>query len=99
MAKITPVSKLLLTPGPGVSAPPSGVRRGDGPGVKRKRRTSIGGDELTMLQKCFEANQRPTPKEFDLMATEFKLDREVVRVWFANKRAKFRKSSPNAIDN
>ncbi|XP_072349797.1 POU domain, class 6, transcription factor 1 [Scyliorhinus torazame] len=59
---------------------------GSEPSKKRKRRTSFTPQALEMLNAHFEKNTHPTGQEMTEIAEQLNYDREVVRVWFCNKR-------------
>uniref|UniRef100_A0A914UMV6 POU domain protein n=1 Tax=Plectus sambesii TaxID=2011161 RepID=A0A914UMV6_9BILA len=55
-------------------------------GKKRKRRTSFTPQALEVLNRFFERNTHPTGAEMTALAESLNYEREVVRVWFCNKR-------------
>jgi class 6 POU domain transcription factor len=57
---------------------------------KRKRRTSFAPLELEHLNHFFQTNTHPTGNEMTELADALHKDREVVRVWFCNKRQALR---------
>ncbi|XP_041478317.1 POU domain, class 6, transcription factor 2-like isoform X3 [Lytechinus variegatus] len=59
---------------------------GSEPVKKRKRRTSFTPQALEYLSRHFEKNTHPTGAEMTALAQELNYDREVIRVWFCNKR-------------
>ncbi|KAJ8024826.1 POU domain, class 6, transcription factor 2 [Holothuria leucospilota] len=59
---------------------------GTEPSKKRKRRTSFTPQALEYLNRMFEKNTHPTGSEMTSMSQELNYDREVIRVWFCNKR-------------
>ncbi|XP_067832842.1 POU domain, class 6, transcription factor 1 isoform X1 [Heptranchias perlo] len=59
---------------------------GSEPSKKRKRRTSFTPQALEILTVHFEKNTHPTGQEMTEIAEQLNYDREVVRVWFCNKR-------------
>ncbi|XP_043537969.1 POU domain, class 6, transcription factor 1 isoform X5 [Chiloscyllium plagiosum] len=59
---------------------------GSEPSKKRKRRTSFTPQALEILNAHFEKNTHPTGQEMTEIAEQLNYDREVVRVWFCNKR-------------
>ncbi|XP_051865572.1 POU domain, class 6, transcription factor 1 [Pristis pectinata] len=59
---------------------------GSEPSKKRKRRTSFTPQALEILNIHFEKNTHPTGQEMTEIAEQLNYDREVVRVWFCNKR-------------
>ncbi|GFY67878.1 POU domain, class 6, transcription factor 2 [Trichonephila inaurata madagascariensis] len=59
---------------------------GSEPTKKRKRRTSFTPSALDILNQFFEKNTHPSGVEMTGLAEHLHYDREVVRVWFCNKR-------------
>ncbi|KAL6483362.1 hypothetical protein MHYP_G00082340 [Metynnis hypsauchen] len=59
---------------------------GGEPSKKRKRRTSFTPQAIEVLNTYFEKNALPTGQEITEIAKELNYDREVVRVWFCNRR-------------
>ncbi|XP_078198373.1 POU domain, class 6, transcription factor 2 isoform X8 [Callithrix jacchus] len=59
---------------------------GSEPSKKRKRRTSFTPQALEILNAHFEKNTHPSGQEMTEIAEKLNYDREVVRVWFCNKR-------------
>uniref|UniRef100_A0A8C6Z1X0 POU domain protein n=1 Tax=Nothoprocta perdicaria TaxID=30464 RepID=A0A8C6Z1X0_NOTPE len=58
------------------------------PGRRRKKRTSIETNVRFALEKSFLANQKPTSEEILLIAEQLNMEKEVIRVWFCNRRQK-----------
>nr|QNN94689.1 POU domain class 6 transcription factor [Malacoceros fuliginosus] len=59
---------------------------GSEPLKKRKRRTSFTPQALEILNEHFEKNTHPTGAEMTDIADVIAQDREVIRVWFCNRR-------------
>ncbi|XP_035689310.1 POU domain, class 6, transcription factor 2-like isoform X4 [Branchiostoma floridae] len=59
---------------------------GQEPSKKRKRRTSFTPQALEVLNAHFEKNTHPSGAEMTALAEKLNYDREVIRVWFCNKR-------------
>ncbi|XP_064614136.1 POU domain, class 6, transcription factor 1-like [Liolophura sinensis] len=59
---------------------------GSEPSKKRKRRTSFTPQALEHLNQHFERNTHPSGAEMTELADKLNYDREVIRVWFCNKR-------------
>lgn len=57
---------------------------------KRKRRTSFTPAALETLNAYFEKHTHPSGSEMTELAEQLNYDREVVRVWFCNKRQALR---------
>uniref|UniRef100_A0A674GTC9 POU domain protein n=1 Tax=Taeniopygia guttata TaxID=59729 RepID=A0A674GTC9_TAEGU len=66
---------------------------GGEPGKKRKRRTSFTPQALEALNAHFERNALPTGAEITRIAQELRYEREVVRVWFCNRRQTLKNTS------
>uniref|UniRef100_G1PQK3 POU domain protein n=1 Tax=Myotis lucifugus TaxID=59463 RepID=G1PQK3_MYOLU len=66
----------------------------DGPGRRRKKRTSIETNVRFALEKSFLANQKPTSEEILLIAEQLHMEKEVIRVWFCNRRQKEKRINP-----
>lgn len=60
------------------------------PTKKRKQRTSFTPQALEVLNRFFEKSTHPTGAEMTELAEQLNYDREVVRVWFCNKRQAFK---------
>ncbi|ULU12624.1 hypothetical protein L3Y34_015697 [Caenorhabditis briggsae] len=67
-------------------------------GRKRKKRTSIEVNVKSRLEFHFQANQKPNAQEIAQVAMELQLEKEVVRVWFCNRRQKEKRIAPNQYD-
>ncbi|XP_010020742.1 PREDICTED: POU domain, class 5, transcription factor 1.1-like, partial [Nestor notabilis] len=55
---------------------------------KRKRRTSIETNVKGTLESFFRKCVKPSPQEISQIAEDLNLDKDVVRVWFCNRRQK-----------
>ncbi|XP_041081648.1 POU domain, class 2, transcription factor 2 [Polyodon spathula] len=64
------------------------------PGRRRKKRTSIETNVRVALERAFVANQKPTSEEILLMAEQLTMEKEVIRVWFCNRRQKEKRINP-----
>jgi class 6 POU domain transcription factor len=69
---------------------------------KRKRRTSFTPQALEILNEAFEKNTHPSGADMTLLSNKLNYDREVIRVWFCNKRQalkntikKYKSDDPN----
>ncbi|XP_014254678.1 POU domain, class 6, transcription factor 2-like isoform X2 [Cimex lectularius] len=56
------------------------------PSKKRKRRTSFTPQALELLNAHFERNTHPSGTEITTLAHQLGYEREVIRIWFCNKR-------------
>ncbi|XP_024921099.1 POU domain, class 2, transcription factor 2, partial [Cynoglossus semilaevis] len=66
------------------------------PGRRRKKRTSIETNVRLVLERNFHTNQKPTSEEILLMAEQLNMEKEVIRVWFCNRRQKEKRINPSS---
>lgn len=64
---------------------------------KRKRRTIIEKTVKSVLEYHFERQPRPSSKDISSISESLNLEREVVRVWFCNRRQKERRVSSSSV--
>ncbi|XP_023605076.1 LOW QUALITY PROTEIN: POU domain, class 2, transcription factor 1-like [Myotis lucifugus] len=74
----------LNSPGQGIE----GLNR------RRRKRTSIETNIRVALEKSFLENQKPTSEEITMIAEQLNMEREVIRVWFCNRRQKEKRINP-----
>ncbi|XP_028453528.1 POU domain, class 2, transcription factor 2 [Perca flavescens] len=65
-------------------------------GRRRKKRTSIETNVRVALERNFHMNQKPTSEEILLMAEQLNMEKEVIRVWFCNRRQKEKRINPSS---
>ena len=63
-------------------------------GRRRKKRTSIETTVRVALEKAFLQNPKPTSEEIAVLADNLTMEKEVVRVWFCNRRQKEKRINP-----
>lgn len=63
-------------------------------GRRRKKRTSIETTVRLALEKAFIQNPKPTSEEISMLAESLAMEKEVVRVWFCNRRQKEKRINP-----
>ncbi|XP_030767289.1 POU domain protein 2-like [Sitophilus oryzae] len=63
-------------------------------GRRRKKRTSIETSVRVALEKAFLQNPKPTSEEISMLADSLCMEKEVVRVWFCNRRQKEKRINP-----
>nr|CAD7264397.1 unnamed protein product [Timema shepardi] len=63
-------------------------------GRRRKKRTSIETSVRVALEKAFLQNPKPTSEEISMLAESLGMEKEVVRVWFCNRRQKEKRINP-----
>ncbi|XP_059617790.1 protein nubbin [Phlebotomus argentipes] len=70
-------------------------------GRRRKKRTSIETSVRVALEKSFMMNPKPTSEEISQLADQLCMEKEVVRVWFCNRRQKEKRINPppNSLDS
>ncbi|XP_023987093.1 POU domain, class 2, transcription factor 3 isoform X2 [Physeter macrocephalus] len=73
---------------PSVSTPSSYPTLCEVFGRKRKKRTSIETSIRLTLEKRFQDNPKPSSEEISMIAEQLSMEKEVVRVWFCNRRQK-----------
>uniref|UniRef100_A0A3Q4HQ89 POU domain protein n=1 Tax=Neolamprologus brichardi TaxID=32507 RepID=A0A3Q4HQ89_NEOBR len=61
-----------------------------------KKRTSIETNVRIILERNFSTNQKPTSEEILLMAEQLNMEKEVIRVWFCNRRQKEKRINPSS---
>nr|CAC34943.1 Oct-1L [Mus musculus] len=61
---------------------------------RRKKRTSIETNIRVALEKSFMENQKPTSEDITLIAEQLNMEKEVIRVWFCNRRQKEKRIDP-----
>ncbi|XP_006815722.2 POU domain, class 2, transcription factor 1 [Saccoglossus kowalevskii] len=66
----------------------------DGMGRRRKKRTSIETNVRAALEKSFMTNPKPTSEEIAMLADQLQMEKEVVRVWYCNRRQKEKRINP-----
>ncbi|XP_016387776.1 POU domain, class 2, transcription factor 2-like [Sinocyclocheilus rhinocerous] len=65
-------------------------------GRRRKKRTSIETNVRIALEHSFITNQKPTSEEILLIAEKLSMQKEVIRVWFCNRRQKEKRINPSS---
>lgn len=68
-------------------------------GRRRKKRTSIETSVRIALEKSFLVNSKPTSEEITNLADQLCMEKEVVRVWFCNRRQKEKRINPPSMDS
>ncbi|XP_031565475.1 POU domain, class 2, transcription factor 3-like [Actinia tenebrosa] len=64
---------------------------------KRKRRTIIEKTVKSVLENHFDQHPRPSSSDIISLAESLELEKEVVRVWFCNRRQKERRVSSSSV--
>lgn len=68
-------------------------------GRRRKKRTSIETSVRVALEKAFLVNCKPTSEEITSLADSLCMEKEVVRVWFCNRRQKEKRINPPGMES
>ncbi|XP_029307567.1 POU domain, class 2, transcription factor 2 isoform X4 [Cottoperca gobio] len=67
------------------------------PGRRRKKRTSIETNVRVALERAFMTqNQKPTSEEILQISEQLNMEKEVIRVWFCNRRQKEKRINPSS---
>ncbi|XP_039751454.1 POU domain, class 2, transcription factor 3-like [Pararge aegeria] len=82
----------------GGAAGGGGAALAEAVGRRRKKRTSIESGVRVALEKAFLRNPKPTSEEIAALADSLCMEKEVVRVWFCNRRQKEKRINPPAGD-
>ncbi|XP_031428655.1 POU domain, class 2, transcription factor 3 [Clupea harengus] len=93
MCKLKPLLEKWLSdaensPADTMSNQPTLPQLMEGYGRKRKKRTSIETNIKLTLEKRFGDNPKPNSEEIALISEQLAMEKEVVRVWFCNRRQK-----------
>lgn len=98
MCKLKPLLQKWLEDADSVTANPNVLSSSqvspDGSSRRRKKRTSIETTMRVSLEKSFLMNSKPTSEEVTMLADNLQMDKEVVRVWFCNRRQKEKRINP-----
>ena len=65
---------------------------------RRKKRTSIDTTIRIALERAFNQNPKPTSEDIGYVSDNLNMEREVVRVWFCNRRQKEKRLNPNSAN-
>merc|ERR1719495_930246 len=63
---------------------------------RRKKRTSIDNTTRVALERAFNSNPKPSSEEVQYISDGLCMEKEVVRVWFCNRRQKEKRLNPNS---
>ncbi|XP_078540057.1 POU domain, class 2, transcription factor 3 [Lissotriton helveticus] len=93
MCKLKPLLEKWLSdaecaPSDSAVSVPATYSLNDGFGRKRKKRTSIETNIRMTLEKRFSDNPKPSSEEITMISEQLGMEKEVVRVWFCNRRQK-----------
>lgn len=68
-------------------------------GRRRKKRTSIETNVRVSLERAFIMNPKPTSEEIANLADSLYMEKEVVRVWYCNRRQKEKRINPSESES
>lgn len=98
MCKLKPLLQKWLADADSISSNPSSVPgspvTAESIGRRRKKRTSIESSIRVALEKSFIQNPKPSSEEISMLADNLTMEKEVVRVWFCNRRQKEKRINP-----
>ena len=95
MCKLKPLLAKWLEEADSTTGSPTNMDKIAAQGRKRKKRTSIEQTIKGALETHFQKNSKPTAQEINHLADALQLEKEVVRVWFCNRRQKEKRMTPN----
>ena len=95
MCKLKPLLSKWLEEADSTNGSPTNMDKIQQQGRKRKKRTSIEQTIKGALETHFQRNSKPAAQEINHLADLLQLEKEVVRVWFCNRRQKEKRMTPN----
>ncbi|XP_037644892.1 POU domain, class 3, transcription factor 3-A [Sebastes umbrosus] len=97
MCKLKPLLNKWLEEADSTTGSPSSIDKIATQGRKRKKRTSIEVSVKGALESHFLKCPKPSAQEITSMADSLQLEKEVVRVWFCNRRQKEKRMTPPGL--
>ncbi|KAG7461042.1 hypothetical protein MATL_G00205360 [Megalops atlanticus] len=94
MCKLKPLLNKWLEEADSTSGNPTSLDKIAAQGRKRKKRTSIEVSVKGALESHFLKCPKPPAQEISSLADSLQLEKEVVRVWFCNRRQKEKRMTP-----
>ncbi|ELU03597.1 hypothetical protein CAPTEDRAFT_44575, partial [Capitella teleta] len=94
MCKLKPLLQKWLEEADSTSGSPTSIDKIAAQGRKRKKRTSIEVTVKGALESHFMKQPKPSAQEITHLADSLQLEKEVVRVWFCNRRQKEKRMTP-----
>nr|XP_060612526.1 POU domain, class 3, transcription factor 4 [Anolis sagrei ordinatus] len=94
MCKLKPLLNKWLEEADSSTGSPTGLDKIAAQGRKRKKRTSIEVSVKGVLETHFLKCPKPAAQEIAALADSLQLEKEVVRVWFCNRRQKEKRMTP-----
>ncbi|XP_062819997.1 POU domain, class 3, transcription factor 4 [Anolis carolinensis] len=99
MCKLKPLLNKWLEEADSSTGSPTGLDKIAAQGRKRKKRTSIEVSVKGVLETHFLKCPKPAAQEIAALADSLQLEKEVVRVWFCNRRQKEKRMTPPGENN
>ncbi|KAI1278784.1 POU domain protein CF1A [Halotydeus destructor] len=94
MCKLKPLLAKWLEEADSTTGSPTSMDKIAAQGRKRKKRTSIEVSVKGALENHFHKQPKPSAQEITALAESLQLEKEVVRVWFCNRRQKEKRMTP-----
>ena len=94
MCKLKPLLAKWLEEADSTTGSPTSMDKIAAQGRKRKKRTSIEVSVKGALETHFHKQPKPSAQEISALAESLQLEKEVVRVWFCNRRQKEKRMTP-----
>lgn len=94
MCKLKPLLAKWLEEADSSTGSPTSYDKIQAQGRKRKKRTSIEVSVKGALESHFLKQPKPSAQEIGSLAEQLQLEKEVVRVWFCNRRQKEKRMTP-----
>merc|ERR550539_2029454 len=94
MCKLMPLLKKWLQEADSTGGGSASIDKIAAQGRKRKKRTSIEISIKGALEQNFIKNPKPAAQDITSLADSLQLEKEVVRVWFCNRRQKEKRMTP-----
>ncbi|KAK6170458.1 hypothetical protein SNE40_018846 [Patella caerulea] len=94
MCKLKPLLQKWLEEADSTTGSPTSIDKIAAQGRKRKKRTSIEVTVKGALETHFLQQPKPAAPEITHLADSLQLEKEVVRVWFCNRRQKEKRMTP-----
>ena len=98
MCKLKPLLQKWLDEADSTTDSPTNIDKIAAQGRKRKKRTSIEVTVKGVLEQHFLKQPKPAAQEIQHLSDKLQLEKEVVRVWFCNRRQKEKRmTSPHGV--
>uniref|UniRef100_A0A672ZF27 POU domain protein n=1 Tax=Sphaeramia orbicularis TaxID=375764 RepID=A0A672ZF27_9TELE len=97
MCKLKPLLNKWLEEADSTTGSPTSIDKIATQGRKRKKRTSIEVSVKGALESHFLKCPKPSAQEINSLADSLQLEKEVVRVWFCNRRQKEKRMTPPGL--